>query len=111
MDQRAAKRHALLHAARKFPRETLAEALEAHGPEQGLGFTAIMLLLTPKLAAMRLNDLERKQHVVDDLAPGEQVGILKRHAGDLDRPANLVAENDDVAAIGENEAGNQLNQM
>ena len=36
------------------------------------------------------------------------VGML--HAGDLDRPAHLVAENDDIAAIGGNEPGHELHQ-
>ena len=59
-----------------------------------------MLPLAAKLVAVGLHDLEREQHVADDLSPGQQVRVLERHAGDLDRPAHFVAENDDIAAIG-----------
>src|SRR5437667_147932 len=59
---------------------------------------------------MRLHDFERKQHVVDDLAPGQEVGILESHAGDLDRPAHLVTEDHDLAVIGRDEAGHEFHQ-
>ena len=49
---------------------------------------------------MRLDDFERQQHVVDDLAPRQQIRVLECHAGDLHRPAHPVAEDDDLAGIG-----------
>ena len=100
MDERAAERDALLHAAGQLPGKTLAEAVEPYGLEQRLGGGAIMLPLAAKLVAVGLHDLEREQHVADDLSPGQQVRVLERHAGDLDRPAHFVVENDDIAAIG-----------
>jgi hypothetical protein len=59
---------------------------------------------------MRLHDLQREQHVVDDLAPGQKVRVLESHAGDLDRPAHLLAKNHDFPAIGGDEAGHELHQ-
>src|SRR5262245_21196360 len=92
MDERAAERDALLHAAGQLPGKTLAEAVEPYGLEQRLGGGAIMLPLAAKLVAVGLHDLQREQHVADDLSPGQQLWVLARHAGDLDRLANFVAE-------------------
>src|SRR5262249_32932236 len=83
---------------------------EAHGPQQRFGLAAVALPLAPKLAAVRLDDLEREQHVVDDFAPRQKVRILKSHAGNLDRPAYLFAANDDVAGIPVDEPGHELHQ-
>ncbi len=96
----AAERGALLHAAGQLPGKTLAEAVEPDGLEQRRGGGAVVLPLAPKFVTMGLHDLEREQHVVSDLSPGQQVRVLERHAGDLDRTAHFVAENDDIAAIG-----------
>src|SRR6266446_1593350 len=110
MDQCAAERGALLHAAGQLPGKTLAEAVEPDGLEQRIGLAAIALLLASELAAVRLDDLEREEHVVDDLAPGQKVRVLERHAGDLHRAADFVAENDDVAGIGRHQPGHDLHQ-
>ena len=100
VDQRAAQRDALLHAAGELPGIALAEPVEPDGPEQRARLLAVLGLLRRNLVAMRLDDLEREQHVVDHLAPGQQVRVLERHAGDLHRPAHPVAEDDDLAGIG-----------
>ena len=110
VDQRAAERHALLHAAGKLPGKPLAESVKPDGLEQRVGLHAILLLLAAESLPVRLHDLEREQHVVDDLAPRQQIWILERHAGDLHRPAHPVAENDDVAGIGRDEPGHELHQ-
>src|SRR5215510_11966373 len=110
MDQCAAERDALLHAARQLPGKTLAEAVEPDGLEERIGLAAIAFLVAPKPPAVWLDDLERQQHVVDDLAPGEQIRVLERHAGDLHRPAYPVAEKDDVAGIGQHQPGHDLHQ-
>src|SRR5260370_936029 len=110
MDQCAAERDALLHAAGELPRKTLGEAVEPDGLEQCLGLVAVVLPLASELAAVRLDDLERQEHVVDDLAPGQEIRVLERHAGDLDRPAYPIAENDDVPGIGGHEPGHDLHQ-
>jgi hypothetical protein len=110
MDQCAAERDALLHAAGELPRKTLGEAVEPDGLEQRLGLVAVVLPLTSELAAVRLDDLERQEHVVDDLAPGQEIRVLERHAGDLDRPAYPIAENHDVAGIGGHQPGHDLHQ-
>src|SRR5262245_55516804 len=99
MDQCTAERDALLHAAGQFPGEPLAEALESNRLEQCLGLCAVVRLLASKLASVWLHDLQGEQHVVDDLAPGQKIGVLESHSGDLDGPAHLLAENHDFAAI------------
>src|SRR5262249_34568594 len=110
MDQRAAQRNPRLHAAGQLPGKPCAEPLESDRLEQRLGLCAVMPLLASKFAAVWLYDLQREQHVVDDLAPGQKVGVLEGHAGDLDRPAHLLAENHDFPAIGGDKAGHELHQ-
>ena len=110
VDQRPTQRSALLHASRQLPGIALAETVEPDRLEQGPGLLAVLLLLLPKLVPVRLHDLERKQHVVDDLAPRQQVRILERHARDLDRPAHLVAEDDDLAAVRGNKSSHEFHE-
>ncbi len=101
VDQRAAERDALLHAAGQLPRIAVAEALQADGCKQLLGLRAKLGLSCAKLRAMRLHDFERQQHVVDDFAPRQQVRVLERHAGDLHRPLHLVARRSQLSpAVG-----------
>ena len=57
MDQRAAERDALLHAAGQLPGKTLAEAVEPDGLEKRIGLAAIAFPLASELAPMRLHDL------------------------------------------------------
>src|SRR5262245_13236074 len=110
MDQRAAERDALLLAAGQLPGKALAEAVEPDGLEQRVGLLAVLRFLAAEFLPVRLHDLERQQDVVDDLAPRQQVRVLKRHAGDLHRPAHAVAEDDDVTGIGRNEPGHELHK-
>ena len=91
MDQRAAERDTLLHAAGQLPRIAVAKTLQSDGRKQLLGLRAKLGLPRAKLRAVRLHDLERQQHVVDDLAPRQQVRVLERHAGDLHRALHLCA--------------------
>ena len=110
VDEGAAQGNALLHAAGQLPRVAVAEPVEADGREQRPRLLAILGLFSAEAAPVRLDDLERQEDVVDDLAPGQQVRVLESHAGDLDRPAHPVAEDDDLAGIRRHEPGDQLHQ-
>src|SRR5258707_11727176 len=105
MDQCAAERDALLHAAGELPRKTLGEAVEPDGLEQCLGLVAVVLPLASELAAVRLDDLERQEHVVDDLSPGQEIRGLERPARDLYPPPYPIAQKDDVPRNGGDEPG------
>ena len=88
VDQRAAERGALLHAAGQLPGKLVALAAEPDRGQQLLGARDIFGLAAADLAAMRLDDFERQQQVVERRAPGQQGRRLERHAGDLDRLAD-----------------------
>ncbi len=90
VDQRAAQRGALLHAAGQLPGIFAAEAAEPDRGEQVLGARDIFRLVAADLAAMRLHDLQRQQQVFERGAPGQQRRRLERHAGDLDRLGDLL---------------------
>src|SRR5262249_46789719 len=108
--QRAAERDPLLHAAGQFPRKALAEAVEADGLEQRLRLLAVLRLALAEAAPVRLDDLERQQHIVDHLAARETVRVLEGPAGDLVRAAHLVAEDADDAGVRRYQPGHQLHQ-
>ena len=88
VDQRAAERGALLHAAGELPGKLVALAAEADRGEQRLGARDVFGLVAADAAAVRLDDLERQQQVFQRGAPGQQRRRLERHAGDLDRLAH-----------------------
>ena len=73
VDQRAADRRALLHAAGQLPGEFFGEATEADLFEQSLAFGAIFGLVGTQAASVRLDDFERQHHIVDGGAPGQQI--------------------------------------
>src|SRR5262249_18112201 len=110
VDERAAERGALLHAAGKLPGMPRAEAVESDRLEQRERFVAVLCLVLAESVAMRLYDLERQQHIVGYRAPGQEVRILKRHAGDLHRPAHPVAEDDDLTGVRREKPGYELHQ-
>src|ERR1700736_2457718 len=110
MNERAAERSALLHAARQFPGVALAESIEPYSLEERQRLRPVLRLLLPESPAMRLYDLQRQQDIVDDLAPWQQIRILKSHPCNLHRAAHLVAENDDVTRIRSQEPGHELHQ-
>src|SRR6516165_11628503 len=110
MDERAAKRGALLHAAGELPGMALAEAVEPHGLEQRERFAAVLRPVLPESLAVGLYDFEREEHVVGHRAPGQEVRILKRHAGDLHRPAHPVAEDHDLSGIRRQQPRYELHQ-
>ena len=97
MDQRAAQGGALLHAARELPGEAVAKALEADRVQQLFGAGAVLVLLAAEVGAIGLHDFQRQQDIVDHRAPGQQVGVLERHARQLDRPGDRGAVHDHLA--------------
>ena len=59
---------------------------------------------------MRLDDFQRQQQIVQRGPPGQQSRRLKGHAGDLDRPAHLLAGHRDAALEWELQPGRELHQ-
>ena len=110
MDQRAAQRGALLHAAGKLPGKFVALPVEADRGEQRFGARDIFGLVAADAAAMRLDDFERQQQVVQRGAPGQQRRRLKRHAGDLHRLAHRCARDLHAALERKLQAGRELHQ-
>ena len=111
VDQRAAERGALLHAARQFPGKPVAEARRGR-PCRAASRRArgIRSFLERKLRAVRLDDLQRQHDVVEHRAPGQQVGVLERHARDLHGPFHRLAVDLHDALGGLHEAGDELHQ-
>src|SRR5258708_11824180 len=96
MDQCAAERDALLHAAGELPRKTLGEAVEPDGLEQCLGLVAVVLPLASELAAVRLDDLERPEHRFGGPAPREENLGLGSHSRALYRPPYPLPAKEEV---------------
>ena len=90
VDQRAAERGALLHAAGQLPGIFVALAAEADRGQQVFGARDVFGAPAAHFAAVRLDDLERQQQVFQRGAPGQQGRRLERHAGDLDRLADRL---------------------
>jgi len=105
MDQRAAERRPLAHAARKFG---WALTLEAGQPDQRQQRPGALDLLG--LGFRRFYDLERQQDVVDDRTPFQQHGVLERHAHRRPRPAHDVVAEPHPAFIGQHQPGDELRQ-
>jgi hypothetical protein len=110
VDQRAAKRRALLHAAGELPRISVALAAEPDRGEQRLGARDILGLVAADAAAMRLDDLERQQQIVERGAPGQQRRRLERHAGDLDGLADALARDLHASPVGKLQTRRELHQ-
>ena len=105
--QRAAQRGALLHAAGQFPGKAVLVAFEADRFQELARLFAVLPFFTMDAAAMRLHNLERQQHVVDRRAPGQQVGILERHADRLERAGDRLAFDGERAAGRRMQAGDE----
>src|SRR5262249_30953560 len=110
MDERPADLRPLLHASRQLPGHVVAEATEANGFEKCVRPCAPLLALGPRLAAIRLHDLERQQNVVADIAPWEQGRTLKRHAHAGHGLMHRTSVHTHNATGRSDESGNQLQQ-
>ena len=111
VDQRAAERGALLHAAGQLPRDISRPGRAS--PTEVSRFSAratYSARCAADFAAMRLDDLERQQEVFQRRAPGQQGRRLERHAGDLDRLADELARDLDRALERKLQAGRELHQ-
>ncbi len=73
MNERAADRNALLHAAGKFARIALFEAAEPDELDQ-------LERALARFALVEAKDFSRQQHVVEHGAPLQQHGLLKHDA-------------------------------
>ncbi len=110
MDQRTAERGALLHPAGELPGKLVALSGKAHGGEQRLGARDVFGLVAADAAAMRLDDFQRQQQVVERGAPGQQCRRLKRHAGDLHRLLHDRARDLHLSLERKLQAGRELHQ-
>ena len=110
VDQRAAQRRALLHAARQLPGIMFREAVEPDHGQQVARLGDIFLAVLLESARVRLDDLKRQQHVVERSAPRQQGRVLERHADDLERRRDLVIGNDDAALGWPVEPSDELEQ-
>ena len=110
VDQGAAQRGALLHAARQLPGILGAEPGEADLGQQRLDLGDIGFALRTQAPPVGLHDLQRQKDVLERLAPRQQVRSLERHAGDLERAGDLLAADRDGAALGELQAGHEFHQ-
>ena len=88
--ERADDRGALLHAARELARILGLEALEADPAQEALD----PLLVRGRLQAL---DLERQMDVLDQRAPGQQIGVLEHHADLRVRPGDRRAVQEHAA--------------
>ena len=62
------------------------------------------------MRAIRLDDFQRQQDVVDHLAPRQHIGVLERHAGHLDRTFHFLAVDGDGAGRRLVQAGDEPHQ-
>ena len=69
----------------------VALTLEADLGEQRLGSGDVLGPVAAQPRAVRLDDLERQQQVLERRAPGQQRRVLERHPGELHRRADLPA--------------------
>ncbi len=88
--QRAGDRRALAHAARQFVRIARGEVLQPHRLQQ-------LHRLGAERGLVGAGHFRRKQHVVDDGAPGQQHMVLKHDAHVGRRLVAGVAEHRDLA--------------
>ncbi len=103
VDQRAADRDALLHAAGQLARVFVLEAGEAGHGQQFAGAGAVVGLAVTE-------HLHRQQHVVDHRAPGRQGRCLEHHAHGGLRPRDFRAVDQDAAGAGIGHAEHDLQQ-
>ena len=111
VDQRAAERDALLHAARQLPRKAVAEAVEADGLEQRLGLLAILLPSRGGSccgAAATISSGSRTLSIT--LRQGSRFGFWNAMPAILTGPRTLSPKIDDVAGVGRHQPGDELHQ-
>ena len=109
VDQRAAERGALHHAAGQLPGILVAEARKADLREQCFdAVTELGLVLGAILLPERRHDLQRQHHVVADRQPRQQRRILERHADAHRLGADFAARDIDIAAGRLDQPGDEL---
>ena len=109
VDQRAAQRGTLHHAAGELPRIFVAEAGEPDLRKQRFDAVAeFALALGAILSAERRNDLERQHDVVEERQPWQQRRILERHPDAHRLGAHLAAGDIDVAGRRADQSGDEL---
>ena len=110
VDERAADRGALLHAAGELPRKLVRESRETDFFEQAPRALAIGAPLRADAAAVRLDDLQRQEHVLERVAPRQEIRVLERHAHALQRPAHFPSLDREPAGGDRREPADQLHQ-
>ena len=110
VNQGPAQRGALLHAARQLPGKLGAHAGKADLRQQRLDLGDVGGPLGAQASAVGLHDFQRQQDVLERGAPGQQVGRLERHAGDLQRADDFLAANFYVAGLRKLQPGDELHQ-
>src|SRR5262249_42874142 len=101
VDQRAADRHALLHASRELARDILLEAAESDECDQTIRLGAILL-------EGPAEDLDGKEDVGAHRAPGQEDGTLEHHSGVARRPGHRPSPEEDLPRGRRNEPPDQL---
>src|SRR5262249_31988241 len=89
MHQRATDGRALLHATRELPGEMSFETRKTNRIQQFLRLQHVFRLFPLEVPAVRPNDLEGQENVVQRVAPGQKRRILKGHADDFDRTTDF----------------------
>src|SRR2546425_1029687 len=103
VDQGAADGHPLLHPARELAGMLRLEAGEPNQPDEVERDRAMPLDVAPE-------HLDRKQHVVEDVAPVQQHWSLERDADVFARAAHERLADADRPRRGRNEPGHHLQQ-
>ena len=110
VDERAAERGALLHAAGELPGILVALALEPDLGEQRLGPGDVLGPVAAQARAVGLDDLQGQQQVLERRAPGQQRRVLEGHPGELDGAPTSLAVDDHRAGARKLQAGGELHQ-
>ena len=110
VDEGTAQRRPLLHAPGELPGELLARAFEPYGREQRIGPFVVGGAVPADVAAVRLDDLHRQQHVRPRRAPREHHRVLERHARDADGAGDRVAGHPHRPCTRELEPGHELHE-